>query len=198
LARVAFHVIRIPKFFLFLLLCAGIAAWAGYKLIPPKGSAPAAAVAQMPGTDPVADQTLVLAEPGKEAPDFTLAGLDGKQVALSSFRGRPVLLYFWASWCSYCIEGMPKLAQLQEDYQDQGLVVLAIDIMERPEKVRKAVADHDIALPVLLDDLGSVTQQYLIKATPTYIFIDRDGIYRDAVVGLAREGALEGRLHPLL
>lgn len=194
---VTFRTIRIPRIFLLLVVCVGVVAWIGYKLAPP---ASVARVSTVPTTlqAQTPDPGISFAELGREAPDFTLTRLDGSRTALSAYRGRPVILYFWATWCSYCIEGMPELHALKRQYEEQGLEILAIDIMESADKVGRSVAAHGITLPVLLDDAGRVTEQYLVKATPTYIFIDRDGVYRDILVGAAREGALEGRLHPLL
>lgn len=200
MAFVTFRTIRIPRIFLLLLFCLGVVTWVGYEFSASKSVAPAVSVMQSQNQNAESDEQppRVFAEIGREAPDFTLSRLDGSPTSLSAYKGRPVLLYFWASWCSYCVDGMPKLMAIKEQYQEQGLEILTVDIMERADKVRRAVQEHGLSLPVLLDDSGQVTQQYLIKATPTYIFIDKDGIYRDILVGAAREGALEGRLHPLL
>ena len=196
LSTVTFHVVRLPKALLVLLFCLGVAAWVGYRAQFVADYVPAAAPpeAGTPEQGPAAN----LAEPGKPAPDFALPSLDGGTVSLSAYRGRPVILYFWASWCSYCLEGMPDLEALRDQYREQGLEVLAINIMESADKAKRTVSALRVSLPVLLDTSGEVTEQYLVKATPTYVFIDRDGVYRDALIGKAREGALEGRLQPLL
>jgi len=196
-AFVTFRFIRVPRVFLMLVVCVGVVFWIGYALIGPTRVAQVTAV-PAPGAGESEQPTINFAEIGREAPDFALKRLDGSVAALSGYRGRPVLLYFWASWCSYCVEGMPRLEAIRAEYQEQGLEILAIDIMESEDKVRRFVAGQGLTLPVLLDDTGQVTQQYLVKATPTYIFIDREGVYRDILVGVAREGATEGRLHPLL
>jgi len=135
---------------------------------------------------------------GEPAPDFTLSDLDGRAVSLSALKGRPVLLYFWATWCHYCTEALPELMALQAKEQESGLQVLAINILEGREKVAAYAAEHKLTLPVLLDQQAAVSQAYLIRATPTYLLIDRNGLLADVIIGTPRKGALEGRLADLL
>lgn len=110
------------------------------------------------------------------APAFALADLDGRSVSLASLRGDVVLLYFWASWCPYCGKELPTtVEQLARRYRDQRLTVLAVNIEEAREKVRRWVRQHAITVPVLLDADGDVTAQYGVTATPTAVLVDRDG-----------------------
>lgn len=190
---ITFRALRIPRLFVVLCLCLTVIAWVGYRVTAPPHSI---SVATPPG-DP-SDETRTFAEPGKAAPNFTLTDLSGKPIALSTYRGRPVILYFWASWCPYCVQSIPQLNELQAAHEEEGLQILAIDILEKPETVRKVARELKISFPVLLDEHADVTQTYLVKATPTYIFIDRQGVYRDILVGSPRRGAVEGRLDPLL
>lgn len=140
------------------------------------------------------DQTASLDQP---APDFTLPDLDGSPVSLSSFAGRPVIVYFWATWCHYCVPSMQELQAIRAQYRDQGLEVLAVNILENKERVNAHVRRHNLALPVLLDQTALVTRLYGVRATPTYYLIDRDGTVRAIIVGAARPGVLQDRLETL-
>lgn len=138
---------------------------------------------------------------GKSAPDFQLASLDGQTMALSDFRGRPVLINFWASWCGPCRYEMPFLQRLHEDkeWADKGLVILAIDIGEDPETVREFVANYRLSFTVLLDTEQEVALAYNVRGIPTTFLIDEDGIIRDIKMGaFASKAEIEGRLSKII
>lgn len=135
---------------------------------------------------------------GQPAPDFALSDLDGAATSLSSLRGQPVLLYFWATWCHHCNKSLPELMEVEARHRENGLHVLAVNILESPEKVAAYVARENIDLPVLLDARAHVSQVYLIRATPTYVLIDRDGILHDVIIGRPRPGVLDARLMAIL
>jgi thiol-disulfide isomerase/thioredoxin len=113
---------------------------------------------------------------GLPAPDFELTSLDGKVVKLSDFRGKAVLLNFWATWCSPCKIEMPWFVELQKKYGNDGLVVvgIAMDDTDAP-KIAQFTSEMGVNYPVLLgtdkisEDYGNV--QYL----PTSFYIDREG-----------------------
>ncbi len=122
---------------------------------------------------------------GVQAPDFALVSLDGSKVKLSDYRGKAVLLNFWATWCSPCRVEMPWFEDLQKQYGKDGLVVLGIAMDDsEPAKIAQFASELGVNYPVLLgtdqvsDDYGSV--QYL----PTTFYIGRDGIIVDKLTGL--------------
>ena len=117
------------------------------------------------------------------APDFQLSNLEGQSVSLSDFRGSPVLINFWATWCGYCIYEMPFLEEIEEDWADRGLVILAVDSGESKARVKAFLEEQDISLLILLDTDRSVTTTYRISGFPTTFFIDKDGIIQEIVVG---------------
>ena len=119
----------------------------------------------------------------KTAPDFHLKNLDGQMVSLSEFRGKPVLINFWASWCQPCREEMPYLQQVYDEWTGKGLVFLAIDIGETPATINKFFADNNLSLPVLLDTDKQVGQEYGITGIPETFLIDKNGIIRKKQVG---------------
>ena len=110
-----------------------------------------------------------------DVPDFTLRDTNGNAVTLSSFRGKsPVLLTFWATWCGYCREEIPRLVKLKEKYGDR-LAVLGIDIEEPADKVAAMAAKLKVNYPQLLDMDGEVAGAYGVVGVPTLVLIDREG-----------------------
>ena len=124
-------------------------------------------------------------EIGNLAPDFQLDNLDRQSVNLSDFRGKPVLVNFWASWCPSCRSEMPFIQDVFTDkkWADEGLVVLTIDIGESPSAVREFVKEYGLTFPVLLDIKGDVSLEYYVRSIPTTFFIDREGIIREIKIG---------------
>lgn len=135
---------------------------------------------------------------GALAPEFTLSDASGKILSLSSYKGKPVLLYFWATWCTFCREDMPELEQLRQTEGDTELVILAINLLEKPGAVAAFGQQLGLTLPLLLDSEGTVSAIYLVRATPTYYFIDRDGVVRSQIVGRPRPIVLERNLNLIL
>jgi len=122
-------------------------------------------------------------EIGKLAPDFTLTGLDGQEVTLSEFRGKPVLLNFWATWCGPCRLEMPFLQDIYEKWTGEGLVLLAVNLQEDPAKVKEFIDNAGYTFPVLLSPGNEVPLAYNIRGIPATFFIDADGIIRDIKIG---------------
>src|ERR1700757_2484696 len=91
---------------------------------------------------------------GKPAPAFTLATLDGKKVSLSDYKGRPVLVNFWATWCAPCKVEMPWFEAFQKQYADQGLQILGLadDVDVGKEMIAKTAAKTGATYPILLTD----------------------------------------------
>jgi peroxiredoxin len=109
------------------------------------------------------------------APDFTLESLDGDAVTLSALAGQVVVLDFWATWCSPCVEGLDHLQQMHERYAEEGLVVLAINVGEDRDEAAEFVADHSYTFTVLLDADGRVSDAYGVQAIPHTLIVDREG-----------------------
>ncbi len=134
----------------------------------------------------------------KEFPlqDFELSNLEGDLVRLSDFRGRPVVLNFWATWCPPCREEMPLLAEISEEY-DEELVVLGVNSMETTQEVGSFITDSGLSFPVVIDADGLVGQQYLIQGLPTTLFIDSEGVLQIRHVGLLNRQVLDDYLSEL-
>jgi thiol-disulfide isomerase/thioredoxin len=118
------------------------------------------------------------------APDFTLADLDGKQVALSGFRGKKVVIIdFWATWCGPCRMTMPALHSYAQKNK-KTVEVLSIDQQEDPRRVAEFInAQSYSGLHVLLDRDGAVSQAYRVYGIPTLFVIDKQGLLRHKFMG---------------
>jgi peroxiredoxin len=120
---------------------------------------------------------------GKPAPDFQLPNLEGQPISLSDFRGKPVLLNFWATWCGPCVFEMPFIQSIFEESSDTGLVILAVNIGEAPPTVRDFIQSGNFSFPVLLDTSQDVALEYNVRGIPTTFLIDKDGIIQVIKVG---------------
>ncbi|NPA90611.1 MAG: redoxin domain-containing protein [Chloroflexi bacterium] len=142
--------------------------------------------------------TTAAPRPGFLAPDFELPTLDGRMVKLSDYRGHHVVLNFWATWCPPCKAEMPAIVKEYNRYKGEGLVVLAIDQAESPEKVRAFVEAHGMTFPVLLDEKMRVADVYRIRSLPTTYFITPDGTIIDKVEGMMNEAMVRSRFQHLM
>lgn len=120
---------------------------------------------------------------GDIAPDFRLQGLDGKTYILSDFRGSPVMLNFWATWCGPCRSEMPYMNEISIEWAEKELVVLAVNVSESQSGVQDFIDYYGYSMTVLLDTAGSVSAQYDITGIPTTYFVDEDGIIQKRIVG---------------
>ena len=119
---------------------------------------------------------------GKPAPDFTLKNLSGEEVSLSDYKGKIVLLNFWATWCTYCDLEMPDLQRL--DNENDDLVVLAVDVMEDIDVVEKYINEGGYDFEVVLDTDGEIAKTYLVNGFPNSYFIDEEGLLLGLVPGM--------------
>ncbi len=118
---------------------------------------------------------------GRQAPGFQLPSLDGPAVSLADYRGRPVIVNFWATWCEPCKQEMPALQAEAASHPD--LVVLGVDNVESAVKVKPFVAQLGVSFPILLDQDGSVVERYQVVGLPTTYFVDRAGTLRSIYRG---------------
>lgn len=120
---------------------------------------------------------------GAVAPDFTLKDLQGKDLTLSSLRGKYVVLDFWGSWCGWCIKGIPDMKKYYEKYKDR-MEILGVDCRDTEEKWKAAVEKHELPwLHVRNTDEADITIKYGIQGYPTKIVIDPEGKVAKIVVG---------------
>lgn len=120
---------------------------------------------------------------GAVAPDFTLKDLQGKDLTLSSLRGKYVVLDFWGSWCGWCIKGVPDMKKYYEKYKDR-MEILGVDCRDTEEKWKAAVEKYELPwLHVRNTDETDITVKYGIQGYPTKIVIDPEGKVAKIVIG---------------
>jgi peroxiredoxin len=134
----------------------------------------------------------------KPAQDFALKDITGKEVKLSSLKGKAVMVNFWATWCHPCREEIPDLQKSYEENKDKGFIILGVNIKENKSKVSKFVEDYKITYPVLLDIDGSVSNEYHVFGVPMSFFIDKNGIIKDSFVGMMTKEDISKRLEAIL
>lgn len=122
-------------------------------------------------------------EPDAAAPDFTLKLLDGGEFKLAAYRGRPVVLNFWASWCGPCRAEAPVLEEAWQQYRDQGVMVVGIAVQDREETARAFIKEFGLTYPIGLDGDDRVATLYQVTGLPTSVFIDGRGRVRHRWVG---------------
>jgi thiol-disulfide isomerase/thioredoxin len=135
---------------------------------------------------------------GKVAPDFALQDLQGKQIKLSDFRGKAVLLNFWATWCGPCKVEMPWFVELQKQYGPQGLEIVGVALDDSgKDTIQKYAKDMGVNYTILQgrDEVGDA---YGAIGLPTTYFIDRDGKIIDSASGLVSRSEIEGNIKKAL
>lgn len=121
---------------------------------------------------------------GTEAPNFTLTDMQGEEVSLSQYRGKVVILNFWATWCPPCREEMPSMEELYQRTRDQGLVMLAVNVEENGRQaVRRFLDKTPYSFPILLDSERSVQSAYGVFRFPESFIIDRNGVVVEKIIG---------------
>ena len=161
------------------------------KLTPPPPKPPAPTVPALP----------IGVSISNIAPDFQLQTFTGDTISLSGLRGKPVLVNFWATWCPPCKAEMPYLQQVYDSWSAKGLVLLAVDIGEKPDKIVGFMTTNNITLtmPIPMDADGKVSKSYLIGAIPTTFLIDKDGVIRQKIVGaFPNVAAIENELKKIM
>lgn len=131
---------------------------------------------------------------GALAPDFTLFNLDGKQITLAEFRGHPVMINLWATWCAPCRIEMPHIQDRFERYADDGLIVLAVDFDEPAGQVEAFRDELNLTFDLLLDPGAEVQELYRNRSYPSTFFVDENGVIQVQHIGLMTEGQLDENL----
>lgn len=109
---------------------------------------------------------------GDTAPPFSSMDIEGKQTQLTDYKGKGVLINFWASWCNPCVNELPLL---NEAYKLTGVEMLAINVGEKTEAVQKFVERYELEFPILLDEDLKIKQAYQVVGLPLTLLIDEEG-----------------------
>ena len=130
------------------------------------------------------------AMPKGMAPSFSGATVSGKTVSLSDYRGKPLMLYFWASWCKICEFEQKSILSIAEDYPVLSVALRSGNALQ----LGKYMREHNFHITAIVDEFGVIAGSYGIKGTPTALFIDADGEIRSVEVGYTSEIGMRIRL----
>jgi len=122
------------------------------------------------------------------AAEFTLNDLEGKKASLSDYKGKKLIINFWATWCVPCVEEMPELEELYKERKSGGLEMLMINAKESKEVVKKYIEKNDYTFRILLDEKGAVMRDYQVFGLPSTFFIDENGIVQYSYMGRLTAG----------
>lgn len=115
---------------------------------------------------------------GDETPDFTTQTFDGTELNLKSFRGKVVLVNFWASWCIPCRQELPFFAELQREYASDDFAIIAVNIDKKREKAEEFIRKFDLPFYLVRDEEQSIVGTYKPPKMPSTFFVDRQGTIR--------------------
>lgn len=142
---------------------------------------------------------LVFAGEPLQAPSFSVRGLDGRTVRLTEFKGKPLVLDFWATWCAPCRATMPHLDTVQKRYRERGLVVLGVSVDDQDaDFVKRYVARLGVKFRLAMADEEVLDSYGPIRSIPTTFFIDRRGVVTRRVVGYIDEETLDSYVTELV
>jgi cytochrome c biogenesis protein CcmG/thiol:disulfide interchange protein DsbE len=147
------------------------------------------------GVNSVFGRVDVSAEP---ASDFTVELLEGGALNLSDLRGKVVLVDFWASWCPPCRQEAQTLAQVYQEYADQPVEFIGVDIWDRREDALAYINDYNVPYPNGIDEKGTILIAYGVTGIPEKFIIDQNGVVRHKLVGPTSADTLRETLDELL
>ncbi len=129
-------------------------------------------------------------ETGQPAPRFRAKTTTGDQFNNASVKGKVVLFEFWTTWCRYCDAEASMVDDVAKEFADKGLIVLAVDVLEPDQKVKKYLAEHPRSVPIVLTKDTNLAAMYNAQSYPIYVVIDRDGNIAAEQRGAAGDAAL--------
>lgn len=135
------------------------------------------------------------------APNFELKTPTGETMKLSDLRGQAVLVNLWATWCPPCRAEMQTIETVYNEYKDQGLIVLAVNMtyLDDPLDIMPFVNEQGLTFPILLDETGEMANAYQLRSLPTSYFVNRDGTINEVVIGgPMAEALLRARVEEIL
>jgi cytochrome c biogenesis protein CcmG, thiol:disulfide interchange protein DsbE len=177
---------------LILALALPVGAWAVDRARQHEGDGDAPAVL---GADSATVQTYPA---GTQAPELALTTLDGGKLDLAAYRGRPVLVNFWATWCAPCVREFPLLRRTLDRHRPQGLVVLGVLVNDSAGNARKFVRQHGGTWPVGIDQGARAAGAFKAIGLPETVFVRRDGTLATRVLGELTQDRLDAQLAPIL
>ena len=134
---------------------------------------------------------------GSESPDFSTTDLQGRQVVLSEFQGRKVVVVdFWATWCAPCLQAMPTLQELYDEFKGREVEILAVNLGEDPKRIQRFMERHSYTFRVVADQDQAIGNRFGISAIPAQLVVNADGRIEWVQVGY--QSSRENELRQLL
>jgi peroxiredoxin len=135
---------------------------------------------------------------GHPAPDFKLVSTEGKTITLSDFRGQPVILNFWATWCAPCRAEFPEFQKAATDNADR-LVIIGINntSADNVDSIPAFLDEFGVTFPIVLDETGDTVKTYRIIGLPTTVFIDSNGVVNEIFTGPLNKAYIESKISEL-
>ncbi len=137
------------------------------------------------------------AQAGHPAPEFTLETADGIPISLKDFRGTPIVLNFWASWCGPCRAEMPAFQRIAESHAGE-IMFIGVNTQDQVDRMLAFAEEVGVTYPLPIDTTNAVTATYRVSAFPTTYFIDSDGVITDMVFGGMDQALLEAKVLGLI
>jgi len=134
----------------------------------------------------------------KDAPDFTFKSIDGKEISLSDYKGKVIIVNFWATWCGPCIHEMPSLEKLSQNYKEKGLQVLGLTVQSNANLIPKKITQTGVKYPVLLNAEKAVGLFGYFNTLPQTFIINREGKIVAQIEGARSYEQFEKEIKPLL
>lgn len=139
-----------------------------------------------------------LLQVGDNAPDFALVDMNGEKHRLSDYKGQGVFLNFWGTWCKPCEREFPLMDKQYQEYKDQGLEILAVNIGESNFVVQKFIDRKGLSFPVLIDNNKSVMETYNINPLPTTLLINPEGKIEKVITGEMSEEMIKEYMEQII
>lgn len=139
--------------------------------------------------DKVRTGTTLSFDEGEEVSSFALMDMSDKQVDLTGIikDNRYIWINFWASWCGPCREEMPMMSEIYNEYADEGLAIVGVNVNESKETIQKYLDQYPVPFTILRDSTGEITQAYNVEALPTSFLVDSTGVVQRITVGYSKD-----------
>lgn len=147
---------------------------------------------------PVADAISELKVKTPFTPEFTVVNNEGEEVSISEFKGKKVIINFWASWCPPCVEEMPEFQILHNELDPEETVLLAINLTDGQRETKTLannfLAENNLDMNVLYDTQGNAFYEFNVTSIPQTFFLDEDGSVQYSILGMTNKTVLDAVL----
>ncbi|MCE9534575.1 MAG: TlpA family protein disulfide reductase [Planctomycetes bacterium] len=137
------------------------------------------------------------APPGQTAPEISGSGVDGKSIRLSEFKGKVVLVDFWATWCGPCVREIPHERDMLNKFKGRPFAILGVSVDKR-EDLQRFLASDNLPWPNILDEGHKIASNWKVESYPTFVLIDHQGNIRQRWIGGGKSSKIEAAVAKLV